>query len=41
MIMAYHHEVSLGIEHASAQGVVVVGEGDHVETDGLRDGQEE
>ena len=41
-MMAYLHEVILGVEHAGAYGFVVpVGEGDHVETDGLGDCQEE
>lgn len=28
---AYHHEVSFRLEHASAEGLVLVGKGDHVE----------
>lgn len=39
--MAYIHEIALWIKHASAQGGVAEVEGDHVETNGLRHGQDE
>lgn len=40
-MIAYHHEVTLGLKHAGAYGFVPVVEGDHVEADGLRYCQEE
>lgn len=38
---AYQHEVTLGVQHAGAYGLVLVVEGDDVKSDGLRHGQDD
>lgn len=40
-MIAYQHEVTLGVEHAGAQGLVPVVEADYVEANRLRYSQEE
>lgn len=40
-VFVEHHEVSFGVQHAGAVGVVSVSEGDDVKADGLGNGQDQ